>query len=381
MRQQAWRASRIVVCAVLLTGLAGCSDSAPSKSTSPGTQTHGSPPPPQLPQTGQSSPPFSRNKGKPAGHSVASARPLSARPHVVARGIPFPTNVAFDSKGRMFVTSGSGGSSSTDGIWYVPRVGRPRQVASGLKTALGLVWAGQDLYVGHITTPSNGRVTRFSGFTGHGFRTRAVAIDRLLVGRHTVDSIVRGPGGRLFVGVGSTGDSGGHPGQVLSFSPRGDSVKVEATGLRNPYGLSFRARRLFVTDNARDDLGPFRPPEELDAFDPAGPAVNFGFPGCYDQGGARCKRTSSPRATLPAHASADGLAIRGGEAFVAENGSSFSANPTGSDVRRVNLRTGRAHAFWRSPVKYDPLGATIGPRGDLYVTLFRSGEVIRFVGR
>jgi streptogramin lyase len=50
----------------------------------------------------------------------------------------------------------------------------------------------------------------------------------------------------------------------------------------------------------------------------------------------------------------------------------------GSDVQRVNLRTRNRTRIWKSPVQHDPLGAAIGPDGDLYVTLFVSGEVVRF---
>lgn len=303
------------------------------------------------------------------------------RPRVVARGIPFATNVAFDPRGRMWVTSGAGGPRATDGVWFVPRRGRPRQVASALTTALGLRWAGGRLYVGHITTPSRGRVTVLSGFDGTRFRRRGVALDGLAVGRHTVDSIVRGPSGRLFVGVGSTRDNSGLPGRVLSFAPHGHRARLEATGLRNPYGLAFSGRRLLVTDNGRDDLGLFGPHEELNAFDPAGRVADFGFPGCYDQGGRACRGTQRPLAVFPAHASSDGLAVDGRVAYVAENGSSFAANATGNDVRRVDLDTGRDRVVWRSGVAHDPLGAAIGPDRALYVTLFASGRVLRFARR
>lgn len=296
----------------------------------------------------------------------------------MARGIPFATNVAFDPRGRMWVTSGAGGPHATDGVWYVPRHGRPRHVASGLTTALGLRWVGGRLYVGHITTPFNGRVTVLRGFDGQRFRHRSVALDGLAVGRHTVDSIARGPNGRLYVGVGSLQDNRGRAGRVLSFRPGGHVPRLEATGLRNPYGLAFSGRRLFVTDNGRDDLGQRRPPDELDAFDPSGAVVDFGFPGCYGQGGPPCRRTRAPVARFPAHASTDGLAIDGRHGYVAENGSSFRARPTGSDVRRVDLATGRSTIFWHSPIEHDPLGAAVGPHGDLYVTLFMSGRVIRF---
>jgi glucose/arabinose dehydrogenase len=160
--------------------------------------------------------------------------------------------------------------------------------------------------------------------------------------------------------------------------PRG-GLKLEATGLRNPFGLAFADDgRLPVTDNARDDLGAFRPPEELDAFDPAWRVPDFGFPACYGQGGPACAASVAPLTTLPAHASSDGVAIKGDDVYVAENGSSFAANPTGSDVQHNVLGGAMPTRFWRSPLRHDPLGAAIGPDDDLYVTLFVSGRVVRF---
>jgi glucose/arabinose dehydrogenase len=201
-----------------------------------------------------------------------------------------------------------------------------------------------------------------------------------------MDSIVESPDGRrLLVGVGSVGDSSGASGRVLSFRPDGRDVRTEATGLRNPFGLAFipGTTRLLVTDNTRDDLGPFRPPDELNVFDIAGRTPHFGFP--------RCPRTSctAPLVRLPAHASSDGIAVKataggGAVAYVAQFGSSFPANPTGRDVRRIVLtpRPGGGYAtrvsvLARFPYN-DPLGAAIGPDGNLYVTLLASGKVVRF---
>ena len=81
----------------------------------------------------------------------------------------------------------------------------------------------------------------------------------------------------------------------------------------------------------------------------------------------------SPRTPRP-----PGVAVKGDVAFVVENGSSFLQNPSGSDIQRVDLRTGQHTVFWRSPVKHDPVGAAIGPDGNLYITLFASGEIVRF---
>src|SRR5205807_9396389 len=104
---------------------------------------------------------------------------------------------------------------------------------------------------------------------GRRFRRRRTVLSGLPVGQHSLDSIARGPGGRLFLGIGSRRDAGGASGlsaSVISFSPRGRRrVRVEARGLRNPYGLAFvpGTADLLVTDNGRDDLGLFRPPDEV----------------------------------------------------------------------------------------------------------------------
>ena len=310
------------------------------------------------------------------------------------RGVPYPTNIAFDPAGGMWLTASSGGPQDFDGVWYVRRGShRARHVISGIHVTLGLRWIGGSLYVSNEKDPSTGRVSQYSGFDGTRFAHARTAIPHLKIGRHAVDTIVPGPDGRIYVGVGSVYDNKGTPGRIVSFRPGGAGLRIEATGLRNPYGLAFvpGTNRLLVTDNGRDDLGISRPPEELDAFDVSSGIPDFGFPGCYGQGGAACAGKVAPIATFAPHASSDGLAItrhwgkRGLTAFVAENGSSFSNN-TGSDVRIVSLRTGGATAsqtlFASGFRTHDPLGAAIGPDGALYVTLFRSGSagpsVVRF---
>jgi glucose/arabinose dehydrogenase len=297
--------------------------------------------------------------------------------------IPFPTNIAFDPAGGMWVTSGAGAAQASDGVWYVPKGShQARHVVKGLHTALGLRWHAGELYVSHVVSPTTGRVTALSGFDGSTFAQRRTVLAKLRVGRHTVDSIVEDPGSdRLLVGVGSVGDHTGAPGRVLSFEPDGTDVRVEATGLRNPYGLAFvpGTTRLLITDNARDDLGPFHPADELDQADVAGKAPNFGFPRC------RVRRCVAPLVKLPPHASADGLAVKAGPggstiAYVAEYGSSFSRNPTGHDIRKIVLRPGRkprVSVLARYPSN-DPLGAALGPDGKLYISLLLSGKIVRY---
>jgi glucose/arabinose dehydrogenase len=311
--------------------------------------------------------------------STATGVPLHApAPAVVASSLRFPVNLTFDPRGGLWFTSSVvGGQNPTNGVWYIPPGGRPRQVVKGLAAA-GLAWAGNGLYVASTTAPGTGEITVLEGFNGSRFASQRVRLDGLTVGQHLIGSIAPGPDGHLYIGVGAVGDRSGPSGRVLSFAPDGGNPVVKATGLRSPFGLAFYGRLLLVTDTGRDDLGPFRPPEELNEFNPAGPVVNFGFPGCYGQGGPACAGMRPPLTKFGAHASPAGVAVKGDVAFVVENGSSFVQNPTGSDIQRVDLRTGQHTVFWRSPVKHDPVGAVIGPDGNLYVTLIASGEILRF---
>jgi glucose/arabinose dehydrogenase len=322
----------------------------------------------------------------------------------VARGIPDPSNVALDPRGGIWVTSAGNLAAGADGVWYVRAPGaEPRHVASGLFSALGLLWHDGRLYVSHVVphrtfAPRHtGRVTAFWGFDGERFAHHEVIVDGIPTGRHRVDSLAAGPDGRLYLGVGSQFDNRrsttAPTAGVVSFRPDGrGGVRVEARGLRNPYGLAFvpGTGDLLVSEHGRDDLGLDRPPEELNAVQTGGRARWYGFPDCWGQGGAACRGARRPIARLAPHSAPGAVAVApafgrwGLSAFVPRFGSSFAARPTGGDVVRIALL--RVHGRWRTRVhrfagglgRQEPLGAAVGPDGALYVTLWRSGEVVRF---
>jgi glucose/arabinose dehydrogenase len=335
----------------------------------------------------------------PAGARITA--PAGVKVDTWVRGIPNASNVDFDSRGRMWVTSAAYVTEPASGVWMVPRRGaKPRQVVKRLFTALGLRWYRNSLYVSYLTpygySPNAvGRVAAYSGFDGRRFRHRRLVLDKVPVGLHSVDSIVAGPGGRLYMGIGSKGDDFAGPsrfsGSVTSFKPDGSGMRVEANGLRNPYGIAFipHTNTLVAGDNGRDDLGLNTPPDELNAFDVTGAAPFFGFPRCWGRAGGSCGGTVAPLVELAPHAAAGGVAVSpswgnsGLTAFVGENGSSFK-NHTGSDVVSVSLSgsgkalRGTAHKFAGGFQVHDPLGTAIGPGGALFVTLHNSGSVVRF---
>jgi glucose/arabinose dehydrogenase len=238
-------------------------------------------------------------------------------------------------------------------------------------------------------------VVAYSGFDGHRFTRSRVVVDGLPVGRHRLDSIVAGPGGRLYLGIGSESDhdpsSSPLAGTVVSFRPSGAGLRVEARGLRNPYGLAVApgGRRLLVSEHGRDDLGLHSPPDELDLVDPHGRARWYGFPTCWGQGGPPCRGAVAPLARLAPHSAPGAVAVArhfgrwGPSAFVTRFGSTFRANPTGGDVVRVAL--GRGHVpvqrFATGFGHEEPLGAALGADGALYVSLWKSGRVVRLVPR
>jgi glucose/arabinose dehydrogenase len=336
--------------------------------------------------------------------AVAVAVPAaSAAPpppgQLVASGIPYATNITFDARGGIWVTSGAPFAQEGDGVWYVAHAGaRPVHVIRGTHTALGLTWFRGRLYVSSALSQVTGVIRRYSGFDGRGFAHRRVVVPAISVGLHGLATIVPGPNGRLYVGVGAEHDAspGGHAtsGTIVSFKGDGSDLRIEATGLRGPYGLAFvpSTASLLVTEDGRDDLGVRRPPDELNLVrDVTHAAPDFGFPACYGQGGRACAGTVAPLAALPAHAGVGGVAVtsdwggRGLTAFVAENGAVVPGADTPPAVRRISLRRrpGGGYDATASPfatgfADQDPLGVAIGPGGALYLTLFRSGAVVRF---
>jgi glucose/arabinose dehydrogenase len=99
---------------------------------------------------------------------------------------------------------------------------------------------------------------------------------------------------------------------VVSFRRSGRGLRVEARGLRNPYGLAFvpGTSDLLISEHGRDDLGLRSPPEELNVVDVSGPAPHFGFPGCFGQGGPACRGTRRALVRLAPHAAPGAVAVQ-----------------------------------------------------------------------
>ena len=301
---------------------------------------------------------------------------------VYARGLERPTALAFGPDRRLYVAQETGAvvSIATHGA-------RARVFASGFRTPLGLAWRGRTLFVssqGSLDAVPHAAPSR---------RRRLVA--NLPYGRHQQNQVVIGRGGRLYFGSGSTCDvcveRDRRSAAILSVRPDGSGLRVEATGLRNPFGLAVEPRtgRIFVSVNNRDDLGTWEPAETIVVLRRG---ARYGWPDCWPSWRRRqlvgsCRGVTRPLAYLEPHSSPNGMAFAAGRAFprayrgkliVAEWGQYYSRR-FGRKLVSVDPRTGRARLFADG---FDhPLAVAASRSGGLFVADWGRGVIYRIQAR
>ncbi len=307
--------------------------------------------------------------------------------------LPRPTAFAFDAAGRLFATSQDGNvylltDANRDG-----RADTSSIFASGYEFPLGVAVQAStgEVYVSHqgvisVLTDNN------QDNVVDGERIRA---GDLPFGEHQNDTLVFGPDGWLYIGVGSTcnacQDTNPQSASILRFNVQTGEREIYATGMRNPYGLAFDpvTGNLFATDNGRDDLGMDAPFEELNHIVKGG---DYGYPNCWnEQDQPGCERTIPAIASFEAHSSADSVVIyRGqnfpsaydGNAFVSIFGSWLKPNVQ-TGIQRVGLTPkGSTYStetewFVRFPQGVMPLPLAVGPDGALYVGDYINGVIYR----
>jgi glucose/arabinose dehydrogenase len=316
-------------------------------------------------------------------HQQADLRPAPAlevqagfAAQLYATGLKRPTALAFGPGGLLYATQESGevvavGRGST----------RPRILARGFRSPLGLAWQGRTLYVS-----AQGSLHRLV-VRGKRVTSRRAIVTGLPFGRHQQDTVAVGPDGRLYVGSGSTCDAcrerDRRSAAVLSVRPDGSDLRVVARGLRNPFGLAFQpgTNRLYVSDNGRDELGVSEPAETIVRIRPG---AHYGWPRCWASWRERrlrgsCSGVTKPVAYLEPHSSANTLAFWRGSLFVVEWGQYLSER-WGRKLVRVDVRSGRATTF--ADGFEHPLGLAAEQRGGgLLVGDWGRGVIYRLTKR
>lgn len=266
--------------------------------------------------------------------------PAGLKATVYATGLGTASAFALDRRGRLWVTTSAASGHANDGVYLVPRVGAtPVKVVAGLQGPLGLTWSHEQLYVASI-----GRVDAFGDLRGTHFQRRTTIL-REPAGHGWNDNIVQAPDGRMVMSISSPCDhcasSSAWSASIVSFRHDGSGAQVYADAVRAGYGLVYfpGTSDLFVTMNQRNDLGARTPGDWLAVVQRG---QNWGYPGCFGQGGAVCRGVPQPTAVLDKHAAAGGVAIVTGQLGAAVGTAAIVPEWNTGRVMRVALtRSGR----------------------------------------
>ncbi|MEW6125859.1 MAG: PQQ-dependent sugar dehydrogenase [Acidobacteriota bacterium] len=247
-----------------------------------------------------------------------------------------PVTMAFDARGRLFVSTLSGKILlllDTDDNGKVDQV---KTFATGISSPLGLLFGPDgELYVTSNILGGDGRILRLRDTNGDDVADEQTIILSGLPsnGDHQTNRMRFGADGLLYFGQGSATDAGtpkpGFPeeaplnGTILRFDIKAanPTPEVFATGHRNPFGMAFHPvnGELFTTDAGSGELCQSNctgedtsPPEEINWVVQGG---NYGFPLCEGVPDARagCAGVRAPIQLFNRHSTPTALAFYTGQ--------------------------------------------------------------------
>jgi len=303
--------------------------------------------------------------------SPAADGAAAAGPRTIATGLSVPWSIAFLPGGDALVSE-----RDTARILRVTPGGRKRVVMrvpgvapGGEGGLLGLAvsprYRGDRLVYAYFTSATDNRIVRFR----LGGKTRPVVTGLRSGGIHNGGRIAFGPDGKLYAGVGETGDTayaqdlGSQNGKILRMNPNGSvprdnpfrGSRVWSYGHRNVQGLAWdRAGRLWASELGQDTF---------DEVNLIRKGRNYGWPVVEGRGSTRGGRFTNPKITWPtSEASPSGAAIAGGTLYIGAL--------RGERVLRVRLTGTRARKLSSLQVgRYGRIRAVVrAPDGSIWVS-------------
>jgi glucose/arabinose dehydrogenase len=307
------------------------------------------------------------------GNSAGQESVDSGGARTIATGLSVPWGVAFLPGGDALVSERTTGRilrSSPNGrrrrvVMRVPGVDTDSGEGGLLGLAVSPNYATDRWVYAYFTSPGDNRIVRFR--LGGGLHPVLTGLRRGLI--HNGGRIAFGPDGRLYAGVGETGDSAlaQNPrslnGKILRMNPDGSAPSdnpfpgslVWSYGHRNVEGLAWdRSGRLWATEFGEN---------EFDEVNLIRKGRNYGWPEVEGRGPTDGGRFTNPKVTWPtSEASPSGTAIVGRTMYIGAL--------RGEDVLRVGLSGSTARKL--SPLLRGRYGrirtVARAPDGSLWVT-------------
>ncbi len=293
-----------------------------------------------------------------------------------------PIAMAFDSDGYLWTTNQNG-----EVIVYKDTTGDGRadfesQYSFGFDWPNGIAIHPEN---GDIYVSQKGKISILRDLDGDYVADEAENfVNGLPFDLHWSNSLVFGPDGKLYMGLGSTCDDcvevDERSATILRFDTDTGESTIIATGLRNPFDVAFHPTNnaMFATDNGLDLLGQDIPPEELNHIVEG---RDYGWPDCWgDFQGENCNGTAKAVGFFQAHSSTNSLEFYTGDGFPEAYRGTLFASVFGSwnfaatvdqGIRQITLSqdggTFSAESSWF--LRWDAwlLGLAEGPDGALYV--------------
>lgn len=312
----------------------------------------------------------------------------------IVAGFSKPTRMAFEPETNDLLVGELDGK-----IWRIRSNGSKQEVASGFNQLLGISFdQSPQAAAASPTSPtsvvmvvaSRGTVSLLEKQSDGRYGKRRDIVTGLPAGRHQTDLAIIHNDGKLYIATGSRSDRGEtsidpKEATILVADADGSNLKVFASGLRNPFGMTWFENKLYVSDNGKD-VPANGVPDELNLVEQG---KDYGWPGCYGVSkGSDCAGTVEPIALLQEHSSANGFAFYDARQFPAEYyGNAFialwGANSKNPDIgKKVVRMIPTASGLWRTEDFVtglgNPIDVKVNPNdGSLYILDFGRGNVLQ----
>lgn len=301
-----------------------------------------------------------------------------------------PTAMALGPDGRLYVASFAGSIWAVDDADADGRADDIVEFAHGLHQPEGLLWLNGGLYVTAFDELLLLKDTNDDGVAD----MRKVILGGMpgeQYALHQTNGLTLSPEGRILIGVGSTSDHDEekHPlaARILSINPDGSDLKVFASGLRNPFGITpAPGGGFFVTDNGASGCMNASCTKRIEMPEEVNYVVegrDYGFPhyfGMPPEG----TDTEAPMLSLPDHGSPAGLVVYTGDGLPSSYaGRLFICMWARNEIisaplQRVNDRTFLASSRVFASGVPAPSAIINSPNGGLYVASFAANTIYHF---